>query len=236
MTSREAALQPARLAPAGRPRRRGGTWTALTVAELALAVLTVALDLLLPTLVLLALAGVSLLVRRETLRTLGVHRFRRSGRGLLEAAGLAVAWTAVMVLLVVPLAERLTGRRQDVSQFARLEGDVPQLLTLLALSWTLAAVGEEVAFRGYVLTRVTDLIGTSVVARAAAVVAVAALFALIHTEQGTVGMLLAFADAIFYGALRYRFRTVWAAVVAHGVVNTIGMVTFFLVGPVHALW
>ena len=37
MTSREAALQPARLALAGRPRRRGGMWTALTVAELALA-------------------------------------------------------------------------------------------------------------------------------------------------------------------------------------------------------
>jgi membrane protease YdiL (CAAX protease family) len=141
-----------------------------------------------------------------------------------------------MVVLVVPLAERLTEERQDVSQFARLEGDVPQLLTLLALSWTLAAVGEEVAFRGYVLTRVTDLLGTSGAARAAAVVAVAALFALIHTEQGKVGMLLAFADAIFYGALRYRFQTVWAAVVAHGVINTIGMVAFFLVGPVHALW
>lgn len=237
MSAHPAAVQPSTdVAPARDRRRRGGWWTVLTVVELVLAGAAVLLDLGLPSLVLLALAGVSLLLRREPLRTLGFHRLRPWGRRLLEVAGLAVAWTAVMFLLVMPVVERVTGDRQDVSQFAELEGDVALLLTFLALSWTLAAVGEELAFRGYLLTRITDVIGTSVAARAVAVVAVALLFASIHGEQGVAGMVLVFVDAVFYGAMRYRFRSLWASVVAHGINNSIGMVAFFLVGPFTAPW
>jgi membrane protease YdiL (CAAX protease family) len=36
--------------------------------------------------------------------------------------------------------------------------------------------------------------------------------------------------------LRLHYRTLWAPVLAHGFNNTIGLVTFFLVGPVHGLW
>jgi membrane protease YdiL (CAAX protease family) len=36
--------------------------------------------------------------------------------------------------------------------------------------------------------------------------------------------------------LRYRYRTLWASVLAHGFNNTIGCVAFFLVGPLHGLW
>lgn len=30
--------------------------------------------------------------------------------------------------------------------------------------------------------------------------------------------------------------SLWAAVLAHGLANTIGLVTFFLVGPLYGLW
>lgn len=36
--------------------------------------------------------------------------------------------------------------------------------------------------------------------------------------------------------LRLRYGTLWAPVLAHGFNNTLGFVTFFLVGPVHGLW
>jgi membrane protease YdiL (CAAX protease family) len=205
--------------------------------EVVLAVTAVLLDLLLPSLVLAALAAISLLVRRERPGTLGFHHLRPStGRRLLQVSGLALCWTTVVFLVVAPFAERVTGSSQDVSEFAALEGDVSMLLGFVALSWTLAALVEELAFRGYLLTRITDLMGTSPVARAAAVVAVAFLFASIHGEQGATGMVLVFVDAVFYGALRYWYRSLWASVVAHGVSNTVGMVAFFLVGPFTAPW
>jgi uncharacterized protein len=67
-------------------------------------------------------------------------------------------------------------------------------------------------------------------------VGVALLFALIHGEQGVTGMVLVFVDAVFYGVLRYAYRSLWASVVAHGLSNTVGMVAFFLFGPFSALW
>ena len=217
-------------------RRRGPAWTALTVVEVALAVTAVLLDLLLPAVVLTVLAGLSLAVRRERPSTLGFHRLDRPTRQLAEVAALALGWTTLVFLLVMPVTEHLTGSTQDTSEFADLEGDLARLLLFVALSWTLAALVEELAFRGYLLTRVTDLIGTSRAARAAAVLAVALLFAMIHGEQGVTGMVLVFVDAVFYGVLRYAYRSLWASVVAHGVSNTVGMVAFFVFGPFSALW
>lgn len=44
-----------------------------------------------------------------------------------------------------PFFDRLTGRTQDLSQFADLPGNVPFLIVMLVLNWTLAAFGEEMS-------------------------------------------------------------------------------------------
>lgn len=211
-------------------------WRVVSAVEVVLASAAVAVDLFLPAVVLGGMAVVSLLVRRRGPGTLGFHRLPHAGTRLAQVAGLTVLWTAVVFGVVMPVAEHLTGSTQDVGEFAGLEGDLGKLLLFLALSWTLAALVEELAFRGYLLTRITDVVGDSGRARAGAVVAVALLFGLIHAEQGPVGMALVVVDATYYGVLRYAFRSVWAPVVAHGVSNTIGMLAFFLVGPFGAPW
>ena len=222
--------------PSSRTDRRRGAWTLLSGVEALLAATAVLLDLLLPALVLALMAAASLAVRREGPRSLGFRPLASPARRLLQVTTLTVGWTAAVFLLVMPVAEHLTGTTQDVSEFADLEGDLPRFLLVLGLAWTLAAVVEELAFRGYLLTRITDVVGSSPLARAAAVVAVALLFAVIHDEQGVVGMVLVFVDALFFGVLRYAFGSVWASVVAHGVSNTIGLTAFFLLGPFSALW
>ena len=136
----------------------------------------------------------------------------------------------------MPIVERATGQRQDLSQFADLEGDLPMLAGLLLLSWTLAAVGEEAAYRGYLLTRLRQLLGAGPASTVVAVLASSVLFGLAHTEQGQVGVALTFFDAIFFSVLRLRYGTVWAPVLAHGFNNTIGLTAYFLIGPVYALW
>ena len=110
------------------------------------------------------------------------------------------------------------------------------LAALLALSWTLAALGEELAYRGYLFTRVTNVVGSGTTGVVIAVLVSSLLFGLAHTEQGVVGVSLTFLDAVFFSVLRLRFASVWASVLAHGYNNTIGLVAFFLIGPVYALW
>jgi membrane protease YdiL (CAAX protease family) len=124
------------------------------------------------------MGALSLLARRAALATLGFRRLRSPGRAVLILLGLTAAWALLKVALVLPVLERLTGQRQHLSQFADLQGDLPLLLTLLGLSWTLAALGEETAYRGYLNSRLTDLVGTGRTGVVLAVIASSTVFAL----------------------------------------------------------
>jgi membrane protease YdiL (CAAX protease family) len=77
---------------------------------------------------------------------------------VIEVLGLNIGWTLLTLAHPMPLAEHLTGQRRDVSQFAAVQGNVSLLLFLLLMSWTLAALGEEIAYRGYLQTRIRDIL------------------------------------------------------------------------------
>ena len=126
---------------------------ALAALEVALCAVVVLLDLAIPSLVIVALAGLSLAVRRNRPASLGFRRLARPGRTLAVVVAVMLVWTVVEFGLLMPVLNRVTGTEQDLSAFADLEGDLGLLALLLAVSWTLAAVGEETALRGYLLTR-----------------------------------------------------------------------------------
>jgi membrane protease YdiL (CAAX protease family) len=151
-------------------------------------------------------------------------------------AGFAVAWTLVNVAILIPLTNHLSGTRQDVSAFADLEGNLRLLALYLAASWLLAAFCEEVAFRGYLLTRLTDALGPGRMQQVAAVLGSSVLFGLLHTEQGVVGVVAAALAGAVFSVLRYRCRTLWAPILAHGFDDTIGFTWFYFFGPFYGLW
>jgi hypothetical protein len=210
-------------------------WRVIAVVEVILAAAAVLLDLV-PTLVLLAMAVVSLLVRRQGPGSLGLKRPTHPFRMVAQVFGLSLLWMALVLAVTMPVAEHLTGQRRDVSQFALLEGNLGLLLYLLLISWTLAAFGEEFAYRGYVQTRIRDVLPAGRTGLIIAVLLSSLLFGLAHTEQGIVGVVLSAIDAIFFSILRYRYQTLWAAVLAHGFLNTIGMIAYFIAGPFYGLW
>jgi membrane protease YdiL (CAAX protease family) len=109
-----------------------------------MAVAAVLLDLAIPTLVLLTLAVVSLIARRQGTGSLGLRRPAHPVRMVAQVIGLTLLWTALTLVVITPVVEHVTGQRRDVSQF------------LLLISWTLAGLGEEFAYRGYVQTRIRD--------------------------------------------------------------------------------
>ena len=216
--------------------RVGRGWQLLAGLEVAAAGVTVLADLLLPTLVLLAMAAVSLGVRRLGVGSLGLRRPEHGWRLAGQMFVFSFMWTLLSVGLFVPLANRVTGARQDLGDFAELEGNLGMLALLIVVSWFLAAFGEEVAYRGYLVTRLTDALGSSRGAVVVAVLMSSVLFGLAHTEQGAVGVLLSAIDGLAFASLRLRFGTVWAPVLAHGFINTFGFVAFFFLGPFYGLW
>jgi len=215
--------------------RSSRLWAGVAAVEVLAATAVVLLDLLIPSLVLLAMAAVSVAVRRRGPASLGLLRVP-AWPLVPRMFAFAVGWTFVQLAVTMPVANHLSGTHQDLSGFADVEGDLALLALFVVLSWTLAAFVEELAFRGYLLTRMREAFGAGRVAAVLAVAASSFLFGILHSEQGLIGVLVVSLDAVAFSVLRYRCRTVWAAVLAHGFNNTIGFVALFLVGPVYGLW
>lgn len=145
--------------------------------------------------------------------------------GLLAGMGLQILDWA----LVSPIVERLTGSRPDLSSFANLVGNLPATLVMLALVWTLAAFGEELGYRGYVLERAASLGGYSNAAYVLAVILISVLFGLGHVYQGAAGIASSAVSGLYFGALYLASgRNLWLPIFAHGFSNTIALVLIYL--------
>jgi membrane protease YdiL (CAAX protease family) len=151
--------------------------------------------------------------------------------------GLSVVWTILVFGLVLPVLNRLTGTHQDVSAFEYLQGNIGQLLFMLAAGWVLGAFAEEIVYRGFLTNRLRALFGNKKAGLVIGIILTSVLFGFIHTEQGVIGVTVTMIDAVFFSFVRLGFKdNLWAAVLAHGFNNTIGIVTFFFTGPLYGLW
>src|SRR4051794_27021680 len=137
-------------------RRR--LWRAVAALEVLAATAAVVSDLLVPSLVLAAMALLSLAVRRQSASSLGLRRVP-AGPLALRMLLFAMVWSMLQLGLTMPVANHVSGTRQDLSGFADVQGNLALLGLLVVLSWSLAALVEEFAFRGYLQTRMRDVLG-----------------------------------------------------------------------------
>jgi membrane protease YdiL (CAAX protease family) len=99
---------------------------------------------------------------------------------------------------------------------------------LLAQVWTLVAFGEEMAFRGYVMRRVMNIVGVTPPGLVVAVAISSVLFGLAHGYQGVAGMiatgLIGVLVALVYLCDR---QNLWAAIICHGVVDSVSLALIY---------
>ena len=128
-----------------------------------------------------------------------------------------------------PLLIRLTGKQPDLHDFADLRGNITLLLIYLALTWTLAAFGEEMVWRGYLMNRVADLVGGTRNAWIVSLILVHCAFGLAHLYQGITGIIDEGLAGLLLGVLYLTSRrNLSIPIVAHGVTDTIDMLLIFL--------
>jgi hypothetical protein len=209
----------------------------IAIIELAAIVVTVLFDLFIPTLVLLGLMIVSLFIRREKITVMGFKRPKSWSRTVGFTFVSAILLQLFDAGLVMPILNRLTGQTLDYSGFAHLQGNLGQLALLLALSWTLAGLGEELAYRGYLQKVLTDVFGSGLAGVTLTLILSSVLFGLAHTEQGVIGVIVATGDALVFSLLKRKFdNNLWAAILAHGFYNSLGVIIFYFTGPIYGLW
>ena len=179
---------------------------------------------------LLILGWISLRLRRLRWRDVGFARPEGFSRAIAIGA-LAGLGTELLALFVTePAIAQLTGSHPDLDEFRPLVGDLGLLALLLALNWTLAAFGEELSHRGYVMNRLADLGHGSRAGWIVALLASSALFGWAHREsQGLAGFLQEGWNGFLLGLLYLAARrNLVVPIVAHGVANTLAFVLIYL--------
>jgi membrane protease YdiL (CAAX protease family) len=177
---------------------------------------------------LLALGWLSMRLRGQRWRDIGLS-FPSNWRRLLSigvAAGIAME--LLELFATQPLLVALTGKYPDLSDFHSLIGNVRLLLLIVAGSWIIAGVGEELVWRGYILNRVADLLGRSRLGWAMSIGIVSVLFGLAHSYQVWTGIIENSIDGALLALLYIACgRNLIAPIVAHGVTDSIDSLIIF---------
>jgi CAAX protease family protein len=128
-----------------------------------------------------------------------------------------------------PLLVKLTGKMPDFSDLGELHGNWKLTLLFVALSWTLAAFGEEMVYRGYLMNRVAGLFRNPKVAWSISLVVVSFMFGLGHIDQGVTGQVENMIDGLLLGVIFLATGcNLWAAIIAHGVTDTVDILLMYL--------
>lgn len=151
-----------------------------------------------------------------------------------KTVALAIIAAAILLLgselVVEPVAHRIWPEPEHVSNVIQSGASGwRQALASLLIVWTFASFGEELSYRGYLLTRAADAFGRSNLAYWAALIVVSLLFGFGHYYKGPSGVLdSTYSGLVLGGAFLLSGRNLWTPVLAHGISDTVAVFAVFM--------
>jgi len=144
----------------------------------------------------------------------------------------ALAAAAVRILLGQFVTDPLTAHfwppAVAPSGVSEITGHTMVALRWLLLVWTFAAFGEEIGYRGYLVTRAADVGARSKTAYWAAVLLVSVLFGYGHYYKGPAGIVdSGMAGLVLGTAYLLSGRNLWVCILAHGFIDTAMVIALF---------
>ena len=180
------------------------------------------------TIFLLPLIWILLRARNERWSTIGFHRPENLGRSIALGVLAGIFMELFAVYISTPQISAFFGVEPDYSQFSSIQGNLQLLFVFSALSWVLAAFGEELCFRGFLMKRLAQVFGESRVAWISSLLLSSVLFGWGHTEQGVSGWVQEGLSGLLLGVLFLATKKNLAVpIVAHGVSNTLAFVLMY---------
>lgn len=127
-----------------------------------------------------------------------------------------------------PLLVKYFHKMPDFSALGEIQGKWKILLLFLVGTWTLAAFGEEMVYRGYLMNRVAGLFQNPKVAWLISLIAVSFAFGLAHIDQGITGQLENMINGFLLGVIFLATGcNMWAAIITHGVTDTLDFLLLY---------
>ena len=178
---------------------------------------------------LLAFAWISLRLRKVTWRSIGLTRYKTWPITLAWGVGAGLATEAFQLFISQPFLVRVLGKQPDLELFRALQGSLKWTLLAILGAWTLAAFGEEMVYRGYLMNRVADLFHRTRSAWIVSLIVVHVGFGLAHAYQGITGIIDEGLAGLLLGIIYLRTgRNLAVPIVAHGLSDTIDLLLIFL--------
>jgi membrane protease YdiL (CAAX protease family) len=178
---------------------------------------------------LLLIAWASLVIRRQTWRSVGLALDTRGGSLVAIGVVAGLLFWAFEYFVENPLFHLWFGMHPDLSNFRGIVGNLPALLLILVLNLVLAGFGEEMVWRGYAVSRSAEIFGSGRTAWSVAIVGVSLAFGLAHAYQGEAGVVQAAVQgallAVLYVATN---RNLVAPIIAHVTANTCDFILIYL--------
>jgi membrane protease YdiL (CAAX protease family) len=179
--------------------------------------------------IILSLLGlVSIRLRDGSWSSMGFKRPASWQRLLLIALAAAAARILLGQFLIEPVTGSFWPKPRPPALANEITGNMSMALVALLLVWTFAAFGEEIAYRGYLLTRAADIGRRSTMAYWIGIVVVSILFGYGHYYKGASGVIdSGVAGLILGSAYMLAGRNLWASIFAHGFIDTFGIIDAF---------
>lgn len=175
------------------------------------------------------LGWLSLWLRRKNWKEMGLCRPPSWLLVILIGGGIAVIGV-FLEKAILPILLRLTGETQPQAIIlAPHPGNLFYFLFLLIGVWLLAAIGEELVYRGYLLNRLIDLFGQSKARWGIGLIVGSLAFSLSHGISNRASIIGVFLIGLTEGGLYLvNRRNLWLSIVFHGIWYTSFLALFFL--------
>jgi CAAX protease family protein len=179
--------------------------------------------------IILSLIGLlSIRLRDGSWSSMGFKRPASWQRLLLIALAAAAARVLLGQFLIEPVTGLFWPNPTPPALANEITGNMTMALVALLLVWTFAAFGEEIAYRGYLLTRAADIGRRSKTAYWIGIVLVSILFGYGHYYKGASGVIDSGVAGLILGtAYMLAGRNLWASIFAHGFIDTFGIIDAF---------
>ncbi len=167
--------------------------------------------------------------RRLKLNSIGFKKPPSWLKTILISLALGIVIELSFQIFLNPLFEILTKSNIDLTAYEIVKGNFQYYLLMVLMGFVIGGLLEEILFRGFLITRISQLFNNEKIGASIAIIITSAIFGSSHIYQGWSGVLSTGFIAVIFGIIFIKFnKNLWYTIFTHGFINAVGFTVLYL--------